>query len=59
MITSFSQIGWKDPFPDEDNEDKNIPETVDVPVYPEWRYVKGFTPYVVYIPRKQVMFKLM
>ena len=54
-----------DPFPDEDKLTKNkgkLPEEVDGQiqlVYPENRYVEGNSPYTMYIPSIEVMFKLM
>lgn len=69
-INSFAQIGLSDPFPDDDQfiegslDDVNpdlykMPDSPEVKVYPDDRYRKGFCPYCIYIPRKEIMLKLM
>jgi len=67
-INSFSTVAWSDPFPNDDKlitgslddgDDIKLPEKVDDWVYPESRYIKGFSPYVIYIPKKEIMLKMM
>ena len=68
LINSFQTIGWPDPFPEdckcvkgsiEDGFNLNIPsETMDL-VYLESRYNKDFSPNFIYIPKKEVMLKIM
>ena len=67
-INSFSTVAWSDPFPNDDKmitgslddgDDITLPEKVDDWVYPESRYIKGFSPYVIYIPKKEIMLKMM
>ena len=36
-----------------------MPDRPDKLVYPEFRYIKGQVPYCIYIPRKEIMLKLM
>jgi len=70
FINSFLQIGLEDPFPDDENlydgslDDESpdtykMPSKVEHPVYAESRYINGFGPYCLYIPRRELMFKLM
>ena len=69
LISRFWTIGFDDPFP---NDDKNIigsvddiPKDMETPcrvedhVYPHSRYVKGNSPYCIYIPCKEIFLKLM
>ena len=68
FINSFTIIGWSDPYP---NDDEFIKGSVDdgdgmqmptVPtdlVYFKTRYIEGFSPYCIYIPKKEIMLKLM
>ena len=67
-INSFSTVGWSDPYPNDDkyitgsvddDDDITLPVKVDDWVYPESRYIKGFSPYVIYIPKKEIMLKMM
>ena len=69
LIDSLYRIGMADPFPNNPNliitcnddlpaEEKMVTE-VGQNVYGETRYIKGFSPYCIYIPTKDVMFKLM
>ena len=60
-ITSFEQLGWKDPYPNENRikaKWKN-PEKIDDLVYKKARFQNNFIPQVVYVPRKDIMFKIM
>ena len=70
MINSFTQVGLEDPFPNDDEYiegslDDVDPEVYRVPtkpedtVYGESRFIEGFGPYCLYIPRKEIMLKLM
>jgi hypothetical protein len=70
MINSFRQVGMSDPFPDDDQfiegslddvdpELYKVPQSPDELVYPAYRYVKGRCPYCIYIPRKEIMLKIM
>ena len=69
MINSFFSVGIMDPFP---NDDLNIigsrddgeeiltpPEKVEDFVYPASRYIEGKRPWCLYIPNKEIMFKMM
>ena len=69
-ILSFTQIGLEDPFPaDEDLYDGSwddiAPEVYKIPmkptdlVYKRDRYFAEHSPLHIYIPRKEIMFKLM
>ena len=68
LINSFQTIGWPDPFPDdcksvkgsiEDGYNLNIPsEAMDL-VYEENRYNRDYSPNFIYIPKKEVMLKIM
>ena len=61
LINSFEQICFPDPFPNEKTfESKSLPpkENTDL-VYDNVRMFKNKPPYVVYIPREEMMFKLM
>ena len=69
LVNSFWMIGWDDPFPDDDEfiigsiddpaPDLKSPEAADDWVYPEFRYVEGNAPNQIYIPRKEIMLKIM
>lgn len=68
LINSFQTIGWPDPFQDdfkcvkgslEDGINLKIPtDTMDL-VYDENRYFEESSPNFIYIPRKEVMLKIM
>lgn len=67
-INSFQTIGWADPFPDDDkkvdgsiNDGHNlcIPFGPSDLVYPESKYIEEFPPLQIYIPKKEIMLKLM
>ena len=67
-INSLNKIGIADPFPDSDrvitcNDDlpaeEKLPEVPSDMVYGETRYIDGFSPYCIYIPQQEIMFKLM
>ena len=69
-INSFLQIGIDDPFADDDEKYKGsiddvdpdlfkLPVKADDLVYAQSRYIQGFSPYCIYIPRREIMFKLM
>ena len=66
-MNSFLQMGFEDPFPNEDltiigsydDDSYKIPTHAGDLVYSECRYIKGNSPLCVYIPRKELMFKLM
>ena len=62
LINSFSQIAWLDPFPEDAESLKSSfvePAKIDDLVYHKSRLKPGFIPWVVYIPRKDIMFKIM
>ena len=70
FVNSFCQIGISDPFPDDDQfiegslddvdpEVYQMPSTPSELVYDNSRYLKGLGPYCVYIPRKELMLKIM
>ena len=59
-ISSFSQLGISDPFPQEPIETDYTPPThIDDLVYPRSRYIFGNIPNACFIPSKRVMWKLM
>ena len=68
-INRFFSVGISDPFPDDDlniigsrddGEDfLAVPEKVEDFVYPDSRYVEGDSPNCIYIPNKEIMFKMM
>ena len=60
-ITSFEQLGWKDPYPKENRIQNKwkMPQKIDDLVYKRQRFANNFIPQVVYVPRKDIMFKLM
>jgi hypothetical protein len=68
FINSFSIIGWSDPFPNDDNlikgslddgDGMSMPKYFTDLVYSESRYIEGFSPYCIYIPKKEIMIKMM
>ena len=68
-INRFFSVGIADPYPDDDlniigsrddGEDfLPAPDKVEDFVYPDSRYVEGRSPYCIYIPNKEIMFKMM
>ena len=71
LISSFEQIGWQDPFPNDcmmhafkdkghkcDCPKTMVPANSENLVYPESRYIKGMIPFVIYIPKKEMMMKM-
>ena len=67
-VNSFNQIGWDDPFPEDakvggTSEEIGSDITNDTKfnhwVYPDSRYIEGFSPYCIYIPRMELMLKIM
>ena len=63
-ISSFFDIGWCDPFTDESPNGLDLIKSIKLPscadlVYHESRYNESYSPYVVYLPTEDVMFKLM
>jgi hypothetical protein len=60
LINSFYSIAWPDPFIDQFSDfESNYLEDKRSLVYPEWRYKLGYSPPMIYIPSKIVLFKLM
>ena len=67
LINGFKVLGWNDPFPDDDkflkgsidDEVFQIALTIDHLVYPEQRYKEGESPKPIYIPKKEIMLKMM
>ena len=58
LINSFDQISWKDPFPDK-KSNFCPPVFINDFVYDEKRMVEGQVPFMIFMPKKEVMFKLM
>ena len=67
-INSFTQIALPDPFPDDNGwiqgslDDvgiQKVPTTPEKLIYAQCRYQKSFSPYCLYIPRQEIMFKIM
>lgn len=60
-------IGWSDPFPDDDkvligsidDEKFHLATQHDEWVYPEYKYSFGQCPMLIYIPKKEIMLKMM
>ena len=60
LINSFWNIGWPDPFPDEHTDsDQDFLRNKEDLVYRDSRYVDAHSPFVIYIPNENVMFKIM
>ena len=66
MVNTFWSIGMSDPFPDEstilEQESHlftNVEFNINNPVYPKFKYVKDQIPFMIFIPSKQFMMKLM
>ena len=65
MINKLWDIGWADPFPDKEcggapqgMADMNLPLSPNDLVYSQGRYSPDYSPSVIYIPKKAIMFKL-
>ena len=59
-INSFEQIGWLDPYRDEKTEGNfEKPTSIYDHIYGSDRMKEGFVPYVIYLPKKTIMFKIM
>ena len=60
-INCFEQIGWTDPFPKENlfKSKFSKPDDIDNLVYAKSRFNPDEPPQVVYIPRREMMFKMM
>jgi hypothetical protein len=64
-INSFFDIGWADPFTEESPNGLDLIKSIKLPssaddlVYDESRYNEKHSPYVIYLPSDDVMFKLM
>lgn len=63
-INSFFDIGWSDPFTEESPNGLDLIKSIKLPscadlVYHESRYNAKYSPYVIYLPTDDVMFKLM
>jgi hypothetical protein len=61
IINSFHQLGWPDPYPKENSYKSSAKQPVDGDdlVYDPVRFSEGTAPYVVYIPRAEMLFKMM
>ena len=67
-INSFQTIGWPDPFPDDfvhvkgtvkDGDNLRIPKHFEDLVYAKQRYNKDYSPACLYLPKKEIMLKMM
>lgn len=60
-INTFAQIGWPDPFPKENSFTSKIskPTSINDLVYDKNRLFPRKLPKQVYIPRKELMLKMM
>ena len=68
LINSFQTIGWSDPFPDDidsvtgslaDGVNLKVPEHPLDYVYEDSRYCSDYSPMCIYVPKKEVMLKMM
>ena len=68
FINSFQTVGWADPYPDDDKfikgslddgDNLKIPERPDDWVYPKERISQEISPFQIYIPKKEIMLKMM
>jgi hypothetical protein len=68
FINSFKGIGLSDPYPHDDEKIKGslddghgikMPEKAEDLVYPVSRYIEEYSPFCIYIPKKEIMLKLM
>ena len=58
-------VGWVEPFPGDDKKggtrdagDLALPVSMGDLVYAKSRYTPKYSPYVVYMPKKEIMFKM-
>ena len=61
-INSFEQVGWLDPFPFETKKDEEcpcFPRFVSEMAYESDRFIPKLAPFVIYIPKKEIMWKIM
>ena len=66
-INSFEQLGFADPFPSDPSglskqqlqKFQSLPKSADKLVYPESKYVQGQFPMMIFIPRTEIVLKLM
>lgn len=60
-INSFEFVGLPDPYPAENKFKTQIkrPKSISDLVYKKSRLIKGYIPYAIYIPRAEIMFKIM
>ena len=61
LINRFFDIGWADPFAADNDglvKDQLLTDPEDL-VYENCRYVQRYSPYVIYVPKKEVMLKIM
>ena len=61
-INSFEQIAWIDPYPQETDVTDDlfkVPLYTEDLIYEHGRYHEEYQPLMIYIPRKDVMMKLM
>ena len=64
-INSLYDIGWADPFSDEELAGLDLLNSIKLPkscndlVYDRSRFCAEYSPYVIYLPTGAVMFKLM
>ena len=64
-INSFFDIGWADPYTEESPNGLEMIKSIKLPsaandlVYHESRYKEEYSPYVIYLPSDDLMFKLM
>lgn len=62
LMYNWDSLGWDDPFENDEGTyvvDAQEPTKYNDWVYPEFRYKKGFSPYCIYIPTKEMMLKIM
>ena len=68
VINSFQTIGWSDPFPHDDEfiigslddgDNLVVPEEPLDLVYAESRYTPDHSPLCIYVPKKEIMLKMM
>jgi hypothetical protein len=68
VINSFQTIGWSDPFPQDDEfiigslddgDNLVVPEAPLDLVYEESRYMQDCSPLCIYVPKKEIMLKMM
>jgi hypothetical protein len=61
LINTFAQVGWFDPFAHEETFTATFvePELITDMVYHQDRLIPGFIPWAIYIPRREIMFKMM